>query len=1061
MPVDNVITANPLSAEALRQGVPGAQKGGLANGFFNNMFGALRRIFPSGPLAGEYGVKSSQPVLSPFQANPVMEPNPQTRPAQTTAALGGSGTPIYAGFVTDLGEYNGKLQGINAFPIYEQMRRTDPDVHAGLLATKLPIRCAQYEVVPGVTAASPLHGMATEIADFVRENLFGGLETQTSTGFYHSQTFESVLENTLLKLDFGCAAHEILWTVDRDKVRIRKLAPRLPMTFYRFYPDTDGETLLAMEQYGYRGDEYVNVIIPSEKLDYFSYDKEGADFYGRALALDTPVPSPDGWKTMGTLQVGDRIFDEQGQIRHVTAKSQVWKDRPCYELKFSTGYTLVADANHLWYTRTAAERHARIPGKVRTTDEISKTIHDKHNGKAANHSVSRTQPLQYAHQHNLLVPPYILGFWLADGSQDSSQLHCHEKEVEFLMAELRAAGYAAQDSTPNGKKEGKGRQICAPGLITQLRAMGLHCNKHIPEAYLCGDIKQRTDLLAGLMDGDGTANIPNAQCSFSNTNKQLALDTCTLVASLGELPIFACKRKRHHKRPNWSTAWEVRFTPEVSPFRMPWKTAIVRPAAGKKWTRTLHYIQRATPVESRDTVCIEVDSPSHLFLVGRTCMPTHNSSLRYCYSPWYIKSNIIRLDAVAIERNGMGIPVIELAENADDEDKAYAQRFVTMVATHEQTGLTIPFGYQFKLVGMTGRIRDPKNSIQFHSEQILRSFLAGFIAFGTTQTGSRSLSQDQTTFFKLGLNAIARNTTGTMSNSSIRRLVDFNYGDSRKQIPYPRLVHSNIAALDPMELAEKIKNLAQWQVDLVQPDDELENWFRHEYGLPPKTTMRSRWMPVQQRIMEQPAPGITPDELESGKDPGGPKPVVDPIHPTQGANPPHPGTPAKGNYDPGTEPNPHRTTASKVDPVANVKAAETVELALLLAETQHTAPDKKIVCWDFDGVVSIFDNPEERTYVAGEFGSLSPNAKLLMEKLNAAGFTNVIVTARKDIDKVKKWVEARGLPVKSVGNEKVPALCYVDDRGIRVKWGTDANPDEVTRVLKALKKIAKDHGDRV
>ena len=147
--------------------------------------------------------------------------------------------------------------------------------------------------------------------------------------------------------------------------------------------------------------------------------------------------------------------------------------------------------------------------------------------------------------------------------------------------------------------------------------------------------------------------------------------------------------------------------------------------------------------------------------------------------------------------------------------------------------------------------------------------------------------------------------------------------------------------------------------------------------------------------------------------------------------------------------------------MANVKAAETVELALLLAETQHTAPDKKIVCWDFDGVVSIFDNPEERTYVAGEFGSLSPNAKLLMEKLNAAGFTNVIVTARKDIDKVKKWVEARGLPVKSVGNEKVPALCYVDDRGIRVKWGTDANPDEVTRVLKALKKIAKDHGDRV
>jgi hypothetical protein len=724
MPVENVITANPLSAEALRAGIPGATQPGMANGWFNNMFGALRRIFPSGPLAGEYGVKSSQPVLSPFQANPVEEPHPTMRPGQTTAALGGSGTPIYAGFVTDLGEYNGKLQGINAFPIYEQMRRSDPDVRAALLATKLPIRCAQYEVVPGVTAASPLHSFAVEIADFVRENLFGGLESMTSTGFMHSQSFESVLENALLNLDFGCSSHEILWHVDGSHVRIRKLAPRLPMTFYRFYPDTDGETLLAYEQYGYRGDSYVNVIIPAEKVDFFNYDKEGADFYGR-------------------------------------------------------------------------------------------------------------------------------------------------------------------------------------------------------------------------------------------------------------------------------------------------------------------------------------------------------SALRAAYASWYIKSNLYRLDCIAIERNGMGIPVITLAENADDDDKAYAQRFVTMVATHEQTGLTLPFGHDFKLAGMTGRIRDPKTSIQAHSEQILRSFLAQFIAFGTTATGSRSLSSDMITFFKLGLNAIARGMTTTMSNSSIRRLVDFNYGDSRKQIPYPRLRHSNIAALDPMELAEKIKNLAQWQVDLVQPDDELENWFRHEYGMPPKTTMRSRWMPVQQRIMEQPAPGVTPDELEAGKDPGGPKPVVDPIHPTQGNDPPQPGTAAKGNYDPGTEPNPHRSTSGKVDPASMGKAitASDADSIIGMIEFADATSQRKIanrkIGWDFDGTICLLPATENRTFIPGKFGKLSENAKILLRRIADAGFTNVVFTARTDLASVRAWIKSYNLPIETVSNEKVPTLAIVDDRGIHIDWGVKRDDKKIDSVLKALRKVAKQHDEDI
>jgi hypothetical protein len=82
----------------------------------------------------------------------------------------------------------------------------------------------------------------------------------------------------------------------------------------------------------------------------------GATGSGKALALDTPIPTPGGWTTMGDLQVGDRVFDEQGVPCTVIAATEVMEDRPCYEVEFSDGTVIVADAEHQWVTTTRAER---------------------------------------------------------------------------------------------------------------------------------------------------------------------------------------------------------------------------------------------------------------------------------------------------------------------------------------------------------------------------------------------------------------------------------------------------------------------------------------------------------------------------------------------------------------------------------------------------------------------------------------------------------------------------------------------------------------------------------
>ncbi len=56
----------------------------------------------------------------------------------------------------------------------------------------------------------------------------------------------------------------------------------------------------------------------------------GAAGPGKALALDTPLATTTGWATMGSVQVGDYLFDEQGAPCRVVAKSPVWQDRPVY-----------------------------------------------------------------------------------------------------------------------------------------------------------------------------------------------------------------------------------------------------------------------------------------------------------------------------------------------------------------------------------------------------------------------------------------------------------------------------------------------------------------------------------------------------------------------------------------------------------------------------------------------------------------------------------------------------------------------------------------------------------
>jgi replicative DNA helicase len=75
---------------------------------------------------------------------------------------------------------------------------------------------------------------------------------------------------------------------------------------------------------------------------------------GKALALDTPLPTPSGWTTMGDVRQGDYLIAADGKPTRVLAATEVMHGRPCYEVEFDDGTVIVADAEHLWRTQTLA-----------------------------------------------------------------------------------------------------------------------------------------------------------------------------------------------------------------------------------------------------------------------------------------------------------------------------------------------------------------------------------------------------------------------------------------------------------------------------------------------------------------------------------------------------------------------------------------------------------------------------------------------------------------------------------------------------------------------------------
>ena len=367
---------------------------------------------------------------------------------------------------------------------------------------------------------------------------------------------------------------------------------------------------------------------------YIEMARKGA----KALDLDTPIPTPGGWCRMGDLQVGDRVFDERGRPCRVVATSPIFRDHECFEVEFSDGEKIIADAGHLWRADARCKGNG-TNGKarssdddIRTTAEIAATLSVGRGRIEWNHSIPVAAPLDLP-ESELPIPPYTFGAWLGDGHSASARLTVGYGEEEIVDL-IRAEGISADERESGSAARlfllgSNGRGAVRKGsLQAKLRAVGVLGDKHIPPAYLRASIAQRMALLRGLMDTDGTVD-ERGHCAFVTTLPRLRDGVIELIRSLGFKPTCSEERARLAGR-DCGAMWRIRFIARADRpvFGLQRKRARLKPALDGRRTRSGHrQIVACRPVETRPVRCIQVDSPSRLYLAGRGMVPTHNSTL--------------------------------------------------------------------------------------------------------------------------------------------------------------------------------------------------------------------------------------------------------------------------------------------------------------------------------------------------------------------------------------------------------------------------------------------------
>lgn len=358
------------------------------------------------------------------------------------------------------------------------------------------------------------------------------------------------------------------------------------------------------------------------------------------------IATPDGFVEMGSLKVGDEIWNPDGNTTKVLEiYEQGFKD--IYQLELADGRTVRCGANHLWEV-ICANNHFKH--KVfKTHDLLNNGLFNEVtvDGKKYNsykYYLPPINPVTYSEKQQN-IPAYTLGALLGDGaltkrtpkisSIDNEILNKIQKQLgdsfEFKYDPTTTCEYRIVDKERFlHKSEFKNGQYGVNRLHRWLEELDLcvSCQyKYIPDNYKYGSVEQRYELIRGLMDTDGYIS-KDGSMSFVNTSKQLIDDFVEVLRSLGLICTVSKRAPGSGGTYNGRKIFGTKFSYVVYIKGNPDIFYLSRKRNRIKLNRKFSNKVAITDIkylgEQEQQRCILVDNPNHLYIT-RDYIPTHNS----------------------------------------------------------------------------------------------------------------------------------------------------------------------------------------------------------------------------------------------------------------------------------------------------------------------------------------------------------------------------------------------------------------------------------------------------
>jgi hypothetical protein len=343
---------------------------------------------------------------------------------------------------------------------------------------------------------------------------------------------------------------------------------------------------------------------------------------GKAEPFDSKLLTPNGWIRMGDVKVGDLVFGSDGKPKKVLGVyPQGIKD--IYKVCFNDGTSMECCDEHLWNVNTPTRIHRTIkrvcdcefPYQIKTLRQIMDEGLTLKNGNRK-HYIPIVKPIEFE-KKDLKIDPYVLGCLLGDGSISGKNSVGFTSIDDEILNELSLRLPINHNLVLNGKSK-------IEYYITADGKNNSH-TKFIPNDYKFGSIKQRLEILQGILDTDGHSRKECVELTLAS--KQLINDTQFIVQSLGGIARLHDKWIMYNGEKRLYYKLHIKLSPKFIPFKL--KRKIETFVAPTKYLPN-RAISDVKYIGKKEAQCILIDSEDHLYVTDH-CILTHNtlSSILY------------------------------------------------------------------------------------------------------------------------------------------------------------------------------------------------------------------------------------------------------------------------------------------------------------------------------------------------------------------------------------------------------------------------------------------------